>query len=57
MDLDSEHEQYEGTQCTGGIFGSTRPALSGAGEKSNLLLNIHHLYMLLALGLVNLKYI
>ena len=57
MDLDSEHEQYEGTQCTGGIFGSTRLALSGAGEKSNLLLNIHHLYMLLALGLVNLKYI
>ncbi|KAI5934670.1 putative ATP-dependent RNA helicase DDX4, partial [Manis javanica] len=33
MKSDSEHEQYEGTQCTGGIFGSTRPALSGAGPK------------------------
>ena len=57
MNLGSEYEQDEGTQPTGGVFGSRRPALSGAGEKSNLLLNINHLYMLLALGLVRLKYI
>lgn len=55
MNLDTEYEQDEGTQRTGGLFRSRRPALSGAGEKSNLLPNINHLYMLLALGLVSLK--
>uniref|UniRef100_A0A8C7ASQ8 RNA helicase n=1 Tax=Neovison vison TaxID=452646 RepID=A0A8C7ASQ8_NEOVI len=29
---DSEYEQDEGTQRTGGLFGSRRPALSGAGN-------------------------
>ena len=31
--IDREYEQDEGTQRTGGPFGSRRPVLSGAGKK------------------------